>query len=170
MILPYTKIVGLDVFDLKNQSKVGVVKDIVIQKKDFKISGIILENSIFNRDAKVVSHADIVDISTQGVVIRDSDAISSLKENVRIGEAIKEGMHGIGQKVVTKSGKSLGRVVDLFILSETLEIPKFYVKNIFGERIIARTAIVDIEKRKIIVKENFETEKASMPEISTSLV
>ena len=170
MILPYTKIVGLDIFDLKNQSKVGTVKDIVIQKKDFKISGIILENSVFNRDTKVVNQADIVDISAQGVVIRDNDAVSNLKENVRIGDAIKEGMHGIGQKVVTKSGKSLGRVVDLFILSETLEIPKFYVKNIFGERIIARTAIVDIKKRKIIVKENFETEKASMPEISASLI
>lgn len=170
MILPYTKIVGLDIFDLKNRQKVGKIKEVVIQKKDFKISGIILENSIFDRNMKLVSSTDIVDISPQGIVIRDSDSISSSKENVRLALAIKEGMHGIGQKVVTKSGKQLGKVVDLFISTETLEIAKIHVKNIFAERIISKTAIVDIEKRKIIVKENFEAARLSTPEVSASLV
>lgn len=170
MILPYTKLVGLDVFDLKNQTRVGKIKEIIIQKKDFKISGIVLEKSLLDRNVKVVSSTDIVEITPQGVIVRDSNSVSSLKENVRLKEAIDDGLHGIGQKVVTKSGNSLGKVVDLFISTETLMISKIFVKNIFTERVIASTAIEEIKKRKIIVKDSFETVKATMPEISTSLV
>jgi uncharacterized protein YrrD len=160
MIVPYSKIIGLDVFDLKNQLKIGRVKEIVFQKKDFKISGIILENSFFERNVKVISNIDIVDISPQGVVVKDSDSVSNLKESVRLAEAVKEGMRGVDQKVVTKTGKSLGRVVDLYISAETLLISKIFVKNIFSERIISSNAILEIKKRKII----------SVPEISTSII
>ncbi|MFA4995801.1 MAG: PRC-barrel domain-containing protein [Patescibacteria group bacterium] len=170
MIFPYTKIVKLEVFDLKNQRGVGAVKEIIIQKKDFKISGIILENSFLDRGIKIVNSTDIVDISPEGVVINDSDSISSPKENVRLAEAIKDGLYGIGQKVVTKDGKSLGRVNDLFVSTETLMISKIFIKNIFSERVIPSSAIVEIKGKKIIVKNNFETVRVSVPEISASVV
>lgn len=170
MILPYTKIVGLPIFDFKNQQKVGQVSDLIFSPKDFKISGVILERSFFDRKAKVASSADIVDLSSQGVIVNDDGAILILDENVRLKEAIRSGHHGIGQKVVTKGGKSLGRVIDLFVSTEMLQVSKIHVKNILSERIISSTAVVEIKKRKIIVKDNFETVKMGVPVMGQSVI
>lgn len=170
MILPYTKIIGLGIYELKNQSKVGIVKEIVFQKTDYKISGIILDGSFFGRSIKVVSEADIVEISPKGIIVKDVDSVSDLKENARIQNEVKAGLSGIGQKVVTKSGSYLGRVYDLFISTDTLATPKLFVKSVFSERVISSNAIVEIKKRKIIVRDEFQTVKVSVPEISTSII
>jgi len=170
MILPYTKIIGLPVFDFKNQSQIGTVKDVIIQAKDFKVSGFILESSIFDRKTKVISSTDLIDIASQGVIANDEDAVSTTEENVRLKDAIKSGYHGIGQKVVTKSGKGIGKVIDLFISSETLEISKIHVKSVFIERIISRSAIIEIKKKKIIVRDNFEAVQTGVPAMGPSVI
>ncbi len=170
MILPYTKIVGLPVFDFKNQQKVGEISDLIFSHKDFNISGVILERSFFDRKTKVASSADIVDLSSQGVIVNDEEAILILDENVRLKAAIHSGYHGIRQKVVTKSGKGLGRVIDLFISTEMLQVSKIHVKSILSERIISATAVIEIKKRKIIVKDNFETVKMGVPVMGQSVI
>lgn len=170
MILPYTKIVGLTVYDFKNQRKIGQIKDVVFEAKNFKVSGLTLEGSFLERKAKIVNSTDVIDIGSQGVIVNDSEAISSIEENVRLKDAIKSGCHGIGQKVVTKGGKGLGRVIDLFVETETLEISKIHVKNIFTERIISRAAIIEMKKKKIIVKENFEAVKMGAPAMGASVI
>lgn len=170
MILPYTKIIGLDVIDLKNQVRAGKVREIIFSKKDFKIAGLVLESPIFSRSVSAVAVSDVLEISPQGIVVNNEDSISDLKENVRLNEAIKEGLFGIGQKVVTKSGKTLGKVNDLFISAETISVSKLFVKSTFSERVIPSTAIFEIKKRKIVVKDDFESAKVAAPAISASVI
>lgn len=170
MILLYTKIVGLPIFDFRSQQKVGEVKDLTFQVKDFKVSGIVLEGALFQRKKRVISVADVIDIESQGTVINGEEAISLIDENLRMKEAIRSGYHGIGQKVVTRSGKSLGRVIDLFISTDTMTIAKIHVKGLFSEKIVSSSAIVEIKKRKIIVKDNFETIKIGAPAIGSSVI
>lgn len=170
MILPYTKIVGKPIYELKGQTKIGIVKEVIFQKADFKVSGLLLEHSIFDREKPSVTSADIVEVVNEGVIVKDDDSVSNLKENVRLFESLKNGVYGIGQTVVTKSGKSLGKVIDLYIESTSLSVVKIYAKNIFSERIISSTAIIEIEGKKIVVKENFESIRAVAPITSASLI
>jgi uncharacterized protein YrrD len=170
MLVPYTKIVGSPIVEIRTQLKVGVVGDLAMQKSDLSLSGIILRNNFLDFSKRVISASDIVDISNQAVIINDEDSIVPLPEAVRIKEALEKNLHGILQRVVTKKGKNIGIVTDYLVESTTLSITKFYCKTLLTEKIIPKNSVTDIVGKKIIIKDDFETVRVGSPVIESSLV
>ena len=79
-----------------------------------------------------------------------------MKDAIRIKQAIDQGLSGIGQKVVTKSGKKIGKVFDYLISVNDLSITKLYVKNMMSERIIPITAVNEIKGNIIIINDDYD--------------
>lgn len=171
MLLPYSKIVGSPIIDLKTQSKLGEVSEIVIKKSDISLHGLILRgSSILSRKTNVVAASDIVEIIKGAVVVSDIDSVVDFDEAIRLKEAFLKGFHGIGQKVVTKNGKTIGKVFDYLVQSDTNLIVKFYVKNLLSEKIIGRNSVISFEKNKIVIKDDFEEIRIAAAVVESSLV
>jgi len=162
MLVLYSKIIGVTVSELKTQSVISSVADIVISPKELTVSGIILKNdSIFKKNLSVINVSDLCEVTAQAILVCDIDAVIDANESVRIKEQIEKGCVGIGQKVVTKSGKNVGKVFDILIQSDTFSIMKFYVKNVFSEKIFSRDSVISYSGKKIVIKDDFETVKVS---------
>jgi sporulation protein YlmC with PRC-barrel domain len=157
MVTPYSKLIGTPVFELKTQRNLGTVIDVIINKNNFSVYGLLLKGSIlpFGKTT-VIAYSDILELTGSAIIVENEDAISDLKETVRLNEAYKSGYSGIGQRIVTKTGKKIGKVFDYLISSNDLTITRLYVKNLLNERIIPSSAIINIEGRKITINDSYE--------------
>lgn len=167
MLLPYTKIIGGFIVDLRGFTNLGNIFELVYSDEKLAVSGVLTKTGgFFGRKIKAVSSVDILEISSKTVaaLVDDEDVIVDLDEVVRLKKNFEDGYFGIGQSVVTQSGKSLGKVYDLLIDSVDLTIHKFYVKDLFSDRIIATKQIVGWDgPKKLVVKDNTETIKVASP-------
>lgn len=169
MIVSYDKIKNLSVYELKNHSKLGEVAEIILKNEDFQIAGLILKKNVLSKEEHVISELDIIEISNKGVIVQNAEAVLESSELIRIKELIKEGYVGAGQRVVTRSGRYIGRVCNFLVDSSTLMVTKFYTKNLLSEKIFSTHNIVSFEGRTIIIRDDLESAKLkTAPSIETS--
>lgn len=164
MIVRYTQIIHSPVFELRAQQTLGRVLDIVIQKSDLSVKAVIVrEGPFFFSAKKSVSMTDITEFSSSAVLVNDENSAVPIKESIRVAEAIRDNMFGIGQIVVTKSGKVVGRVYDYTFHNESGIIEKFYVKSMLSDRIISRTAVLKLDGKRMTIEDDFEVIKSADP-------
>jgi len=159
MIVLYSQIKNSSLLSLDEQKNLGQVFDLVLQKSDMSIKGFLARTNSLLPTKKTVSKADIIEISNNAVVVRDDSALVDLDELPQIKQAIKSKLVGINQKVVTKSGKKIGNVYDYTIDSQSMLLTSIYIKSMFSDRIISRTAIISLEGKKITIDDDFEVIK-----------
>ncbi len=171
MIIPYSKIANAKVLALRTQTVLGEVADLVIKKNDLSLYGLILKKPSLGVFAKpkAIASLDIIEIGNGLVLVNDSESIIELVEAIRIKKALEEGFCGIEQKVVSKSGKRLGKVYDYLVESPDYRIIKFYVKGTLTERIIPSSAVIKMEGKKIIVQDDFEPVKPGVRAIEAEM-
>lgn len=169
MLVPYSKMIRNPIFSAKNQTKVGEVLDIVLKKNSFSVAGFAVKtcNRIIRRQ-KVLSLTDIIDIDKDVIIVAAAEAIINPSEATRIEEAIKQGYLGIGQRVITESGKRIGKVFDYLLLLPSLEIAKIYVRGLFAERIIPSSEIKAFKNKNIVIKDDYNFGALKNPSLSPS--
>ncbi|MFA6963218.1 MAG: PRC-barrel domain-containing protein [Patescibacteria group bacterium] len=153
MILRYTKLIGLPIFDLRDQSRLGKVADILVDPSGQKIIGFILLNSIFSFGApRVVLAVDVIEVLKEAVIVKDEDAVIQLEEAQTAKDLFKKRYYGLNQKAFFESGAYIGKVYDYLIDSKTLALSKFYIQSLLKETVIPSKDVIDFDGRKIIVK------------------
>lgn len=172
MLLLRSQIIKKNVYELKTQTRVGKIFELVFDCSSFKIIAFVLQKSLLSsKKIMLINSADIIQANKSAIFINNIDSISSLDENVRVKKAVNDKFYGIGQKVITKSGKTIGKMYDFVINSETLNIEKIYVSSFFGDRIIPIKNIISIEEnRKIIIKDEYRSIKVSSQAVETSVI
>lgn len=156
MLIPYSKIIHAPVFELRHQQKLGVIEDIIIKKSDLSVYGLLIKTLDFIPKTKVVSASDIAELASGAVVINEEKSLIDIKETIRLNDAVKQGCTGLKQKVVTGSGKRIGRVFDYLVSSSDLTITKFYIHSLLSEKIIASNAITKFDGKIITITDDFE--------------
>jgi len=155
MFLHYSKIVTLNIAELRSQSKIGCVLDVVINNDNLSLSGLILKKqNIWQNKIFVIPINDIIEIENKGIIVSNVDSIVPIGEVVRIKKQFDEGYVGIDQKVITKSGKYIGKVYDYIVDSKSLIITKLYTKHLLNERIIPAKNVVSYDKKLIIINDD----------------
>ncbi len=163
MIVKYSQIIHSPVVELKNQSRLGVTSDLVIQKSDLTIKGAIVRTGLFGLIKKAAAESDIVELNRSAVILNSNDSLVNISEVERIKEALNEKLYGINQSVKTKSGKLIGQVYDYTIDNATCAIQKFYVKSFLSERIIPVSAVTEIKGKRITIRDDFKILPAAEP-------
>lgn len=163
MIVSYSQIVGSQVLSIEEQSSIGRVSDIVLQKSDIKVKAVLLGTAVFFVTPRVVTFDDIVDFDSRAVVIQKEDDAVSLAEVVSIKQAIKAGMKGVRHKVYTKAGKLVGTVYDYTLDSTSGLIYSLYIRHLLSERIIPRTVICELNDKGFIIDDDFELVRNTAP-------
>ena len=170
MFIHYSKIIGLNIAELRTQSKVGSVSDVVIDNQFFKILGLVINrNYLWPKNVTVVTISDIIEIEKRGVLINQADSIIPIQDAVRINKQVKNGSVGINQKVISKSGQYLGKVFDYVVDGASFSITKIYIKNILKERIIPTQNILSYKRGVIVIDDDLSTMPLSTATESSSV-
>ena len=168
MIVRYSQVIHSPIVEIKTQNLLGKVLDIVLQKSDFSVKAVLVKPSILSFEKLVVSDADILEIVNNAVLVNDENSISPLKDSPRIVQSIDAKAFGINQKVITKSGKTVGRISDYTFDSQLLKVMNLYVKSLVSDRIISATSIQKFEKGTITIDDDYEVAKTAEPMAKTA--
>lgn len=172
MLSLYSKIINSPIVELRTQTQIGVVDDLVIHKTKLEVYGVILKKrSFFSFDeAQVIINTDILEIYSGCVVANNDDAIVPISEAIRLKEAINQKYCGIHQVIFSKKGKRIGLVYDYLVDRTTQKITKFYCRTFFGDKIISANSVISMEGKKIIIRDDYENVRIGSPVIESSLV
>ena len=159
MLIEFSKLDNLPVFELETQTRVGQFADFFIDEDEYKVEAAIVSAGGLIKKQKFVSAKEISELSKEALIIDQTDSLVEPKEMVRFQKKLKKRAKIIGEKVYTKKGEYLGNVYDYVLENTTLSIVRIYLRKMFDQRIIHSSAIVKVEQHKITVKDNFEMVK-----------
>jgi uncharacterized protein YrrD len=138
--------------------KIGRVFDIVINPETGVVAGFLTSPT----KQKVLAPLDVIGWD-KALTVHDEDSILEIDEIHQVRESLKKDIRLFRNRVVTKSGACLGKVVDFAMNDKMFVLTKIVVaKTILGifsydYRIIAHKDIIEIRKDKIIVKNPLKT-------------
>jgi len=156
MLILNSKLENLPVIELENQRKVASVVDCVIDPKSGRFLGVVVQVGQILAKNQFVANKDLIQLLPTAVLVANDDKITEISEVVRANELYKKHFRLQGKRVKTKTGRYLGKVEDFLISDEERGLVKIYVRNLFSDRIIPYSAIVKIDQRTVVVKDDFE--------------
>jgi len=156
MLIEFSQLKNLPVFELDNQAKIAELADFFVDEDETKIDAMIVKTAGLFKHLKFIPAKEIVELSKKALIIENSESIVAPKEIVRLEKKFHKRAKIIGERVYSKKGEYLGTVYDYVIEATSLSIIRIYLKKLFDQRIIHSSAIIKIEQKKIIVKDNFE--------------
>lgn len=139
--------------------RVGKVHDVLIDMETGKFEGITVSPDWLSKP-KLIAAQDIVSVDPQGVVINTAEHIMDIKDVIRAKNIWEKKIKLIGHKVVTQTGKGLGKVTDLVISMQTDKVVKIYVGSFLADRVISWAKVVKIDKKAVVVEDDLEPVKA----------
>jgi len=155
MLVEFSKLRGLPIFELENQTKIGELVDFFVDEENIKVEAIIAKATGLFHHQKYISAKEIVEVSKAAIILQNEESMADPNEMVRLQKKVKKRARIVGEKVYTKKGEFLGTVYDYVIENSSLSLTRIYLKKLFDQRIIHTSAIVKIEQHKITVKDNF---------------
>lgn len=161
----YTKIVGLPVVEDDSLRALTTVKDLIVDPERGKVLAFVVDanRNLIIMPMDVISWHDVLHVHSRDVIIPGDDVL-------RVQTVQKNGGRVFGNRVETKDGKYLGKVVDYAIDSQLMILKKIFVaKGFMGlvkydTRVIASKNILEILPEKIIVKDDMGTVKEAVKE------
>jgi uncharacterized protein YrrD len=151
--LLFSNLIRLPVASLSQQKKLGSIFQVIVELKDMEVKGFLIRKNFFS-PVQYLSYDEVVDIEREGLMIRGEEVLSSPQEIVRVADILRQKINLIGLPIRTKSGKYLGRIFDFVFDSITAKIQSFYTARLFDRRIIARSKIIQADRRVMIVEDD----------------
>lgn len=157
MLILTSQLIGRPVLTFDDALSVGIVRDPIIDPANGKLCGYFMGQGLFNLKLTILAADDIVGYDPDRLVVQRSDVARQPAEEPKIREILQKKILVYGAKVLTESGKLLGRANDLLLDTELNMIVKYYVHGLLQDRIIAAEHVVAIDKRGIIVDDTAPT-------------
>jgi len=154
----YSQTVGMPIMT-EGGHRLGRVHDIVMNTETGKIAGFLTDSG----GKKVLAPIDVLHWGSV-MTVHDEESILESEEIHQVMDSLKKGIKIMRNRVVTKSGEELGRVIDFAVNDKFFLLTKLIVgKNFLGlfyhkKRLIPATDIIEIRKDKIIVKDPLKAE------------
>jgi len=165
MFIEAKKLIGLPVAAMDTQSKVGKIRQVLIDPQNGRLLGFLVSTGELLATKKVLSVIDIKEWDPNGLVVSSIEDIIGKGEIIRIKEILKNKIFILGMKAVTESGKSLGEVEDILLDTDTESVVKYYLKDLMQSRVFPAEKVVKIEKEII-----FSDDTAEVPPDAAGVV
>ncbi len=149
----YSQIVGTPVIT-EDAEFVGMVADIIIDPATGKALCFLLPPR-----AQMGVEPNALIFWHNRLILRDPDDIFELEDVLRFQKIIDGNIPLLNQKVITKNGTYLGRVLDiafdgrLFVMTKLLVAKSFFGFIHYDEKIIPAKHIIEITSKHILVKD-----------------
>lgn len=158
MLLMGQQMIGKPVMSLRTGTAIALVVDVIINPHNLKIEGWFVDDHS-SKQRLVMLSQDVRDIIEQGFVVNDYESLSDPSELVRLQSVLKIKFELPGKIVVTDQKRRVGKVDDFAFEKDAFFVEKLYVNQSLvksfsgGSAIVDRNQIVEINNRKIVVKE-----------------
>lgn len=172
MLVNGSTMLNSPVLSLHIGGPIGITTSAVIDPSDlsviaYTVNGAVIRNNSENGD--ILDVADIREVSDQGLIIDSDDVLVNREDIIHLDEIMKLNFDLIGLKVVTKSGKKIGKVVNYTIDTTTFSVYQLIVQRPIGfssildpQLTINRSQIVEIDDYKVTIKH--DKEEVKVPE------
>lgn len=158
------------VVGVQNAETLGLITGFIVKSSDFKIVACVVNSSI-SKNKLYLLPSDIRLVNNDKIIIDSHQKLSEFEDLVRYQHEITQNYNVIGNKVVTTSGKRLGKVENFIFDPAHFYISKLYVKpNILKSLLVTnllidRADVVDVKKNTIVVKDNYAKIKKASPSV-----
>jgi len=155
MHLSRNNLVGSAILNPDRESAFGTIKVIIVDPDSGKVLAVSLDRSI----DKVISFVDLKwDDELRTFYVLNDDVVCSRSEIIRVDKLVSEGSFLNKQKVVTESGKNLGKLYDFYFEPELAVMSKIVTKKRFiffsDTLVIAHNNILEVDSSFIKVRDN----------------
>lgn len=156
MFIEATKLINLPVAAEDTLSKVGVIRQIVIDPENGHILGFLVSPGLFGK-LQALSVVDIKFWDPQGLITTYEKNLVAPTEIVRIKKVLDRKINLLNLPAQTESGKSLGHVENFLIDTETEMVIKYYLRDLLGKsRIMPADKVVSIDKTIVFADDGAE--------------
>lgn len=163
----FSQLIGRPVICQEAGGPVARVFDLIFDPD----TGVLVAVSVHPRMREVVVARDIRAWSPS-IIIRDHDSITPPEDVVKVQQVLRRRVPLFRNRVVTRSGKDIGRVVDYLIDLDTDTLLKIMVAKLFlgiivySDRVFSARDIVEMRPDRIIVRDDTETATVEVGEQS----
>jgi uncharacterized protein YrrD len=168
MVRFISDIIGSQVLLFQERAHVGPAKEVIIDPNDGSFLGIVVFDPI-ERKKKVVPASEIKGSGKNFLLIKDYDSISEPEDVIKIQSALEINPKIIDARVETQSGQYLGKVGDATVNFKMMCLyvhPNSFIKFLAKDLIIPAKKIIEIQKNRIIVSDEFVTIRETKAAIS----
>ncbi|MBU0458419.1 PRC-barrel domain-containing protein [Patescibacteria group bacterium] len=146
---------GLPVIEQQEEHVVGNLSDILIDPDKGKVEGLYIDVPGFaGSRALFCSNLDVIKWGTH-ISILDADVLAPAEERIRLEPLLKDKRTVIGQKVITESGKILGKCKDVQFDTASMRITWLFPKKFFRWRgAVPASEIIEIKEEAILVRDS----------------
>ena len=168
MLVYASELQGFPVLSLQVGGEIAICDFPVVDPNDLKLVAYTLTNIVQDEDTggDILVLDDVREFSKNGLIVDSGSRFVSRDEVVRLDEIMSLNFNLIGLKVVSESGKKIGKIKDYTIDTKTFMIYQIIVDRpvikslVDPELTINRSQIVEIDDYKITIKN--EAEKISL--------
>lgn len=146
-------ILGLPVISIFEGSELGTAKVLVIDSVQGAVAAIAVEDGKWYLGAKLLPFAAVSGIGENAITVESSDQILSLASAPEMEKFLAADVKVIGAKVLTKTGRFQGKVVEIYI-DENGKIASCDVEEVGGEKVsISGARVITFSKDVVIISE-----------------
>ncbi|NOS67353.1 MAG: hypothetical protein HOO67_03230 [Candidatus Peribacteraceae bacterium] len=156
----YTRSLGLPVLDEESGEVLGSVAGMLLNPDTGVVEGFFVRTEgFFSGQNLFLGSADILHWGLR-ITVRDRDVLSSPEERVRLQPLLEGRRPVIGQKIITESGRTLGRCTDVQFNTESFRLEWLFPRRFFRWGIpISAKQIVEVKTEGVIVKDPAAVER-----------
>lgn len=158
MLIRGSDILQTPVMSLQTGTELATTKSFVIDPADLGIMAFELEGELLTDDPTLLRIQDVRELSSIGFIVDSSDEFITKGFVIKIGEIMDLNFSPYGMKVIDTRNKTIGRIDDIIIDSDTFMVQQLAIKRPLLQRInttevlIGRNQIKAINDDTIIVK------------------
>lgn len=148
--------IGQAVYSVHSSDQIGVIKSLLVRESDLKVELIVVVT--ISAKTSYLLPSDVRFESPEKIIVNSHHDLSEAEDLLRYKQSIRNPFLLLGCKVVTQTGKKLGKVRDYTLDTQHFFINKIHVSNLWGtlisdKLIIARSDIVDVDRAKVTVRD-----------------
>lgn len=170
MQVRFSTALGLSITDEEVTEEIGTINGILIHPDTGRVEGFFVRVRGFLRAEDLFLSS--FDIQRWGlrVVVRDRDVLAPLSDHIRFQTLRGEGRGVLGQRIVTETGRSLGRCADVQFETKTFRVEWLWPRKLFWWGTpLPITQVVEVRKDAIVVRDTVLAE-AEKEEIEAPLL
>ncbi len=152
-----SEFIGRAVYSVHSADQIGIIKSLLVRESDLKVELIVVV-TLSSTQGSYLLPSDIRFENSKKIIINSHHDLSEAEDLLRYKQSIQKPFLLLGCKVVTQTGKKLGKVRDYSLDTQHFFINKIHVSNLWGtlisdKLIIARSDIVDVDRAKVTVRD-----------------
>lgn len=168
MLVRATPLIGLDVISVNTGEKIEKVEDVMYDPRRQRVTGLLVDEAGFFKDAKVILLENIKSIGKDAILVDSKEAIKKASQiSSEVATVARSNTYVTQKKVITETGTELGVVADIFFDDKTGQVEELNVtrgiKDIqSGQKRVPISEVVKVGEDATIVRSytehTFETQ------------